>query len=219
MFGRQQNDNATVVRLLAEQVRRDISFGVLAPDTKLKIEDLRQRYGGSAHSFREALTLLAADGIVEANAQRGFRVASATQADLEDITRLRCEIECLGLRWSIEKGDVRWEGAVMATNHALSRAEQRVVEDMQAFALAWDEAGREFHASLVAACGSPRLIDTQARLYNQSRRFRLATLREGRIDFAASRRSHDAIVTALLARDADAAATALANDIRGALKS
>ena len=102
MFGRSQNDNATVVRLLAEQVRRDISFGTLPPDTKLKIEELRQRYGGSAHSFREALTLLAADGIVEANAQRGFRVASATQADLEDITRLRCEIECLGLRWSIE---------------------------------------------------------------------------------------------------------------------
>ena len=217
MFGRSQNDNATVVRLLAEQVRRDISFGTLPPDTKLKIEELRQRYGGSAHSFREALTLLAADGIVEANAQRGFRVASATQADLEDITRLRCEIECLGLRWSIEKGDVRWEGTVMAANHALSRAEQKVAADPGTYALEWDEAGRELHASFVAACGSPRLIDTQARLYNQSRRFRLADLREGGIDFAASRRSHDAVVTAIIARDPAAAAAALANDIRGAL--
>ena len=75
MFGWGRDDSATVVRLIAEQVRRDISFGVLPPDTKLKIEELRQRYGGSAHSMREALTLLASDGLVEANAQRGFRVA------------------------------------------------------------------------------------------------------------------------------------------------
>ncbi|WP_198174094.1 GntR family transcriptional regulator [Mesorhizobium xinjiangense] len=219
MFSRGGEDNATVVRLLAEQVRRDISFGRLPPDTKLKIEELRQRYGGSAHSFREALTLLAADGLVEASAQRGFRVASATQADLEDITRLRVEIETLGLRWSMQNGDVQWEGAIIAANHALWRAEDKVAGDMDAFALEWDEAGRAFHANLIAACGSPRLIDTQARLYNQSRRFRLAALREGRIDFAASRQAHDAIVAAVLARDEEAAASALSDDILGSLKS
>ncbi len=219
MFNLGGRDNATVVRLLAEQVRRDISFGLLPPDTKLKIEELRQRYGGSAHSFREALTLLAADGIVEASAQRGFRVASATQADLEDITRLRVEIETLGLRWSMQKGDVRWEGAVIAANHALSRAEANVAGDMDAFALEWDEAGRAFHSSLIAACGSPRLIDTQARLYNQSRRFRLAALREARIDFTASRRAHEAIVEAVIARDEEAATAALSRDILGSLKS
>lgn len=218
MFGRGGNDNATVVRLLAEQVRRDISFGILPPDTKLKIEELRQRYGGSAHSFREALTLLAADGLVEASAQRGFRVASATQADLEDITRLRVEMETLGLRWSMQKGDVHWEGAVMAANHALSRAEDKVAADMDSYALEWDEAGRVFHAGLVAACGSPRLIDTQARLYNQSRRFRLAALRENRIDFADSRRKHNVIVEAIVARDEEAAVTALSDDILGSLK-
>ncbi len=83
MFGFKNDDAATVVQFIAEQVRRDISFGVLPPDSRLKIEDLRQRYGGSAHSFREALTLLANEGIVEASSQRGFRVASASQADLE----------------------------------------------------------------------------------------------------------------------------------------
>ena len=92
MFGRKNSDSDTVVRLLAAQVRRDISIGVLAPDAKLKIDELRQRYGGSAHYFREALTQLTSEGLVEASAQRGFRVASATQTDLEDITRLRAEI-------------------------------------------------------------------------------------------------------------------------------
>lgn len=217
MFGRTKNDTASVVRFLAEQVRRDISFGVLAPDTKLKIEELRQRYGGSAHSFREALTLLAADGIVEANAQRGFRVASATQADLEDIARLRAEIECLGLRWSMKHGDVAWESVLVAANHTLARAEQNLSSDPESYALEWDEAGRAFHAALVSACRSPRLIDMQARLYDQSRRFRLAELKEGRIDLGASRASHDAIVAAALEGNCDSAVAALQRDILGAL--
>ena len=114
MFGRKNADSDTVVRLLAAQVRRDISIGRLAPDAKLKIDELRQRYGGSTHSFREALTQLASEGLVEASAQRGFRVASATQTDLEDITRLRAEIETLGLDWSIKDRIARWSTAVTA---------------------------------------------------------------------------------------------------------
>lgn len=218
MFGFGKDDSATVVRLLAEQVRRDISFGVLAPDTKLKIEELRQRYGGSAHSLREALTLLASDGLVEANAQRGFRVASATQADLEDITRMRAEIECIGLRWSMKHGGVRWEGEVMAALHALSRAKDRLAEDAETFALEWDEANREFHAKLVAACRSPRLIAIQKRLFDQSRRFRLAALREGRIDLVGGRKEYEAIMSAILAHDVEGAVGHLSDHILGSLK-
>lgn len=217
MFGFGKDDNATVVHLLAEQVRRDIAFGVLPPDTKLKIEELRQRYGGSAHSLREALTLLASDGLVEATAQRGFRVASATQADLEDITRLRAEIECLGLRWSMRYGDVRWEGTVMAAGHALSHAEEQLLSDAECFALEWDEANRDFHARLVSACRSPRLIAIQARLFDQSRRFRLAALREGNRDQASGRKVHEAIVRAVLARGEADAVSLLRDHILGTL--
>lgn len=214
LFGRAKSDTATVVRLLAEQVRRDISFGELPPDTKLKIDDLRRRYGGSAHSFREALTLLSVEGLVEASAQRGFRVASATQADLEDITRLRAEIECLGLDWAMQHGDVRWEAAIIAAHHTLSKAEEAIVEDPGGRALEWDEANREFHARLIAACGSPRLTDFQERLFQQSRRFRLAALREGKIDFARSRNARSKLVEAIVARDRIAALEILSDYIK-----
>lgn len=205
MFGGREGDAETVVRLLAGQVRRDIFFGILPPDTRLKIEDLRQRYGGSAHSFREALTLLASEGLVEANAQRGFRVASATQTDLEDITRLRSEIEPLGLTWAIRQGDIRWEGAVLASYHTYSRmAEQAAAQPME-FALEWDEAGRAFHAALVSACGSSRLIDFQEKLYLQSRRFRFAALGEGQIDVRLNNSSCQKIVEAALAHNVEEA--------------
>lgn len=215
MFIKPSEESATVVRLLAAQVRRDISFGVLPPDSKLKIEDLRQRYGGSAHSFREALTQLANEGLVEAHPQRGFRVASATEADLEDITRLRIEIECLGLRWAFERGGVRWEGAVIAAHHALSRLEELVVSDPAAHALEWEEANREFHTRLIEPCGSPRLIELQQKLLQQSSRFRLASLLENSFDFAASRRAHSELVQAILERRTEDAVALLADHIRG----
>jgi len=213
VFGRKNQDSDTVVRLIASQVRRDISVGVLAPDTKLKIEDLRSRYGGSAHSFREALTLLAAEGLVEANAQRGFRVASATQTDLEDILRLRAEIETLGLGWSIKHGDLKWEGQLVAAFHTYSRLCAQAATDRAAYAIEWDEAARQFHAALTAACHSPRLIDFQDRLFTQSRRFRYAALMEDRIDLEAETAALDGVVKATLARDADTARARLSAQI------
>lgn len=209
MFGFKQDDAATVVQFIAEQVRRDISFGVLPPDSRLKIEDLRQRYGGSAHSFREALTLLANEGIVEANSQRGFRVASASQADLEDVTRLRAEIEGLGLRWSMKHGAVRWEGELIAARHTVDRADHLVMDDIDALALEWDEANREFHSVLVSRCNSPRLIEFQSRLFFESRRFRFAVLKEHGIVPEELTAMRNTLVDAVLDRDREKAAQAL----------
>ncbi|GHC73709.1 GntR family transcriptional regulator [Limoniibacter endophyticus] len=217
MFGRKSSDSGTVVRVLAEQVRRDISTGRLEPDAKLKIDELRQRYGGSAHSFREALTQLVNEGLVEASVQRGFRVASATRSDLEDIVRLRAEIETLGLGWSVKHGDLAWEGAVLAAFHTYSRLCEKTASDRTGLAIEWDEAGRHFHAALVSACRSPRLIDFQARLYIQSRRFRYVELIEGRVDLDVEKSDLREVVDAAIARDAAAARHALSHHILGAL--
>lgn len=217
LFSRDKDANSTVVGLIASALRRDISFGELSPDKRLKIEELRSRYGGSSHSMREALTLLSSEGLVEANAQRGFRVASATEDDLKDITRMRCEIEKLGLEWSLQNGDVEWEGQIVAAHHALSRAQKDVMASPVDGALAWDEANRGFHASLTAACGSPRLIASQNQLYDQSRRFRLAALREQNIDFDHITEIHRQLVDAVMARDTETALKCLQQEIEGNL--
>lgn len=215
MFGRQSRESETVLSLLAAHIRRDIFFGELPPDSRLKIAQLRTRYGGSAHSLREALMQLSVEGLVEATAQRGFRVASATQEDLEDITRLRIEVECLGLTWAMQNGDIDWEGRVVAARHALSRVEDEVAQAPLEIALDWEEQNHKFHYTLIEACGSPRLLEIHDRLYNQSRRFRFAALKEGKVDFANSRAAHDAIMKAVFERDTDTAIAALKDHILG----
>lgn len=208
-----------MVSMLASALRRDISFGTLLPDQKLKIDQLRQRYGGSNHSMRESLRLLSAEGLVEATAQRGFRVTSATDADREDIAMLRIEIERLGLSLALVHGDVAWEGRVMAAHHALRRAEEAVSlnpDDMTA--LLWDDAGRAFYASLVEVSGSPRLIDLQQKFFDQSRRFRLALLREGRLNFVDRAARQHQLLQAVIERDCDVALRVLSEEIESELQ-
>ena len=215
MILRRDQEDDTVIAVLAAALRRDISFGTLLPDQKLKIQTLRTRYGGSNHSMRETLRLLTAEGLVEATSQRGFRVTSATEEDVRDIVMVRSEIEKLALGLAIKNGDIAWEGRVIAAHHALQKAEISVAQDADDLtALEWDEACRAFSLALIDACASPRLVDLQRRLFNQSRRFRLALLREGHIDFDLRGANQRKIVEAVLARDATVAVDALLDDIK-----
>ncbi len=202
LFGGRKSSDDTVVEMLASAIRRDISFGVLRPDQKLKLADLRQAYGGSNHSMRETLRILSSEGVVEATNQRGFRVTSATEDDLRDILLVRLEVEKIGLKRSLERGDVAWESRVVAALHGVSRADAVVQENPDdVTALEWDEACRNLSMTLISASGSPRVSDMAAQFYGQSRRFRLALLREGRIDFGARDARRAALQDAVFARD------------------
>lgn len=219
-FSGSKKDDDTIVAVLASALRRDIAFGTLLPDQKLKIAALRERYGGSNHSMRETLRILSTEGLVEATAQRGFRVTSATESDVHDISMVRTEVERIALARALERGDVAWEGRVIAAHHTLRKLEEQVQEapdDM--IALKWDEACRAFSAAYVDACESPRLIDLQRKLFDQSRRFRLAQLREGQLDWTSRKTRQQALVDAILKRSTEAALKLLSTEIAKDLKS
>lgn len=220
IFDKYRTEDETIVNMLASALRRDISFGVLLPDQKLKIETLRQRYGGSNHSMRETLRMLSAEGLVEATAQRGFRVTSATEDDLRDIELVRINLEKIALSLAIEHGDVAWEGRLMAAHHALQRAEEAVASSPDDLvAMEWDEACRMFSATLIEACGSIRMIDLQRKFFDQSRRFRLAQLREGTLNFTKRKARQKKLLDAVLARDTEGAIELMTEDISAELGS
>src|SRR5947209_19928588 len=75
------------------RLRSDILGGALLPGMKLKLDALRTRYEVSVNTLRETLSRLAADGLVEAEGQRGFTVIPATLVDLIDITETRRLLE------------------------------------------------------------------------------------------------------------------------------
>lgn len=219
LFSSKPSEDSTIVGLLAAALRRDIAFGKLLPDQKLKIDTLRSSYGGSNHSMRESLRLLSAEGLVEATSQRGFRVTSATRNDLRDIALVRQHCDTLALARAIERGDIAWEGRVMAAHHALQKAELAVQSDPSDLtALEWDEACRAFSHALLDACDSPRLLDLHIKFFDQSRRFRLAQLREGTLNWAARKARQRALLDAVLARTTSEAIAHLTQEIEDELE-
>jgi GntR family carbon starvation induced transcriptional regulator len=183
------------------EIRRDILAGRYEPGKKLKIADLAQKLKVSPGAVREALSRLVPEQLVVSRDQRGFAVAPLSIVDLEDLTDLRCEIEAIALRRSAERGDVNWEGAVLAAVHRLRLTPHRIEGDELALNPQWIARHADYHAALVSACESPKLLALHGQLYEQSERYRglsanLPTTR----DVAAE---HDAIVELALARDTD----------------
>ena len=181
------------------RLRQDILSGRYLPGHKLKIAELSTRLEVSPGAVREALSRLVPEHLVVSRDQRGFVVAPLSIEDLVDLTELRCEIESIALRRSVELGEVGWEASVLARAHRLRRTPKTT--DDGALSLEWVEHHAAFHTALVSACGSPRLLALHNQLYEQSERYRGLTLH-----LDADRPvedEHQGLVDAALDRDAD----------------
>lgn len=192
-------DADTLTERAAQRIEADILTGALAPDSRLGILETAARYGVGATPLREALSRLAARGLVNAIGQRGFRVKSVSREDLADIVRIRTVLEREALRLSMAAGDGAWEGEIVAALHQLRRY---VLNNPRGFAEgepAFDALHRRFHASLIAACGSPRLIAACSALYDEAYRYRrlmMATF-ASREEFV---RAHEVLAEAAIER-------------------
>lgn len=75
------------------ELRELILAAELAPGARLGEVELAERLGVSRTPVREALTRLAAEGLVEITPNRGARVATWTVAELEGVFDLRLSLE------------------------------------------------------------------------------------------------------------------------------
>ncbi|QEX18423.1 GntR family transcriptional regulator [Hypericibacter terrae] len=191
-----------------EQLRADLLACRILPGSRLKIQELCARLSVSLGAIREALSRLTSEGLVVAEPQRGFRAAPISQEDLQDLTRVRIEIEGLCLRRAIAVGDVDWESRLVAALHRLSRTPERAAADPARSSDEWAEAHAAFHVALADGCDSPWLLKLRSQLYDQSERYRRLS-----VPLTTEKRNigaeHQGIVDAALARDADKAVALL----------
>ena len=208
---------ATLVDKAMASIRHDILTGALGPDAKLRIHELGARYGIGATPIREALSRLTSEGLVRAMMQRGFRVSPMSRADLADITATREVIELEALRRSMASGGDAWEADIVAALYRLEKFARLDPTALQAQRNEFDLAHKRFHGALLAACGSPRLLELHSALYDQAYRYRYLMmgelLRRPR-DLGAA---HADLARAVLARDVEAACGRLAQHLRSTL--
>ena len=121
----------TLSERAAAVVEHDILGGVWSPGDRLGIHALSERYGIGATPLREGLSRLVSRGLISAVGQKGFRVASVSEADLVDITQVRIMIEAEALRRSIRDGRDDWEAGILSSLHRLTRSVERDPETMR----------------------------------------------------------------------------------------
>ena len=196
------------------RVRSDILAGHLPPGTRLRPAELAAEHAVSLSVVREALARLAEQELVDWVPQTGFRVAPLSLEDLQDLTDLRLDIEVLAIRYAVQRGDVAWEGRVLAAHHTLERTGQFDPVDPARFTDEWAEAHAAFHNTLLAGCQSRRLLQIAAQLRDGSelyRRWSHALAHDYDRDIPAE---HRAMLKAVLERDEEAAVRALQEHIK-----
>lgn len=179
---------ATEAKTLAgrtyERLREDIVAGKLAPDSKLKLEQLLSDYEVGMSPLREALSRLVGDMLVTSRGQRGFRVAPLSLDELEDVTRVRSMLETEALSLSIQNGDDEWLESVVLAYDKLSAAEielEAMESDLSQDVISnWERCNRGFHSALLSACGSVWLLRLTYIMYQQAERYRRLSLTHSR---------------------------------------
>jgi DNA-binding GntR family transcriptional regulator len=153
-------------------LHRGILSGRLKPGEKLGPAALAHEYGVSLGVVREALTRLAETGLVVSQPQQGFQVTPISREDLLDLTSTRLDIETLTLRRSVERGDVEWHSRLLAAHYVLEHTPQFDEDDPTLLNEEWAQAHQAFHAELLAACGSRRLLEFAETLRDSAELYR-----------------------------------------------
>lgn len=184
-----------------------IVTGELKPGEKLKIDRLRNRLGTGASPIREALSLLTSDNLVERIDQRGFRAASISAENFNEILNLRCVLEDQALRQSMANHSLDWEENLVLTHHRLQRA-------LRANDHLFEDQHKAFHMALLANAPSPILLKFCSQLYDLNIRYRYLADRELAYHKRNLVNEHTDILDATLSGDADQASQKLLDHYR-----
>lgn len=190
---------------IAATLQSEIVSGALPAGQALQQDHLAARFGTSRMPVREALSLLAARGLVDLIANRSARVAALSRDDLLDIFDMRLAAETLAIRLALPQ----------ITNAQIDRAaaiqSQIEVSDVARFGAL----NSQFHHILYAPCARPRLMAHIAQLALAADRY-LRTI-HAVFDYAAtSHREHHTLLAACHARDEPAAVACLGRHIASA---
>ena len=184
----------------------------LAPSARIRINEIAPSLGVSLGAVREALSRLAGEGLVTAQAQKGYTVAPVSRDELVDLTATRIAIEQLCLRDAMDHGDLEWETAIVAAFHRLHRIPERDPRDGAILNEAWSRSHALFHRALAAGCASPSLLRIRAGLYAQSERYRRLSL-PLRTTGRAVDAEHRALMQAVVDRDREEACKLIAEHL------
>jgi DNA-binding GntR family transcriptional regulator len=134
---------------IAAELRSELMAGTLRPGAELSQVGLAERFGVSRIPIRDALRILAGEGLVEIEANRGARAIALTPGEVREIYDLRVLLECDCLHRAAGK-------MTPATLEEIERVRRK--SDLDAGTPGWAAGDWAFHRALYAPAGRPRQI-------------------------------------------------------------
>lgn len=181
---------------VVQRLRQMIFEGELAPGSRVPERVLCEQFGISRTPLREALRALAAEGLIELAPHRGATVSKLSAAELDHMFEVMEALEAL----AGELACLRITDSGIA--HVRRLHEEMVRHYEQRNRPEYFRCNQRIHEALVEAAGNPMLSRVYAGLGDRIRRARyMANLSEERWREAVE--EHEAILEALIARDAD----------------
>ncbi|MBV2355438.1 GntR family transcriptional regulator [Streptomyces sp. J2-1] len=193
------------------EIRDLILTGEYQPGAPIRQETVAARLGLSVIPVREALKSLQGEGQVVFVPRRGFFVSEYSRDDLLEICSIRAALEGMAIR----RGVPLLTPAVLAE---MREAEARMREaDAAADVIAFLDADRRFHFSLLGPGCGPQMYGVLTSLWDRSDHYRAKVLSESATRHS-NHHEHEAIVSAAEAGDAERVIELLDAHRLGALK-
>ncbi|TNF22840.1 MAG: GntR family transcriptional regulator [Rhodobacteraceae bacterium] len=183
---------------IAKQLRRDILLGVMPPGAPIKERDNALEMGVSRTPMREAIRILAKEGLVVLRPSRSPIVAQPSLKEVTNAIEVLSALEMLSVQLACDRATDDEIAAIRKLERHMSENYDRL-DDVERF-----EIDMSFHVAIARAAHNEMLAETHSSY--------LARLWRARYLSAIRRRSrdrvlnqHSAIIAGLEARDVAAA--------------
>ena len=192
----------TATERVRDRMRSEILDGVFKPGERLKIVEIAARYGISPIPVREAMRLLAGEGLIEMIAHRGAVVRQVDRDFIIDMYDIRAALEGM----LAERAIARMRAATLKVIRAAAADYAKAAAKLKLRAMF--DANAAFHGEINAAGNNPeavRMVDGSSAMIRAMRARTGMSAERAAINVA----QHAAIVAALEAKDAGGAAAAV----------
>lgn len=201
----------TLAEQAADALRRLILLDELAPGAAIPERETAEALGVSRTPLREALRMLANEGLVEIEALRPPRVADPSLSALKQLFDVQGALEALAGELVTAHAS---DADLAQIAEAATRAEARSGRGEE---FVFFEQDMAFHEAIVRATGNAPLIETHATYNRRLWRARFISSRR-RVNRERTLAEHQAIVDGLSRRNAADAAAALRRHLRSAIE-
>lgn len=193
---------------VAERIRALILSGDLEPKARVNEMELAERFGISRTPLREAIKILATEGLLDLLPNRGARVASISEAEIDETIEVVAGLEATAADLACQH-ITEAEIEAIAEKHAAMRSAWNFGDEYQYFTL-----NRQIHEAIMAASRNAILQGIYANLSGRIQRARYQAHKTPE-QWAKAMREHEDMMALLRQRDCEALGRLMREHIRG----